>query len=485
MRASILVGALAGLAAAGLAAEAGAEAQTAAPAPRAADPAFVKGPYLQSLTPAAVDIVVEVDPPSPVELTVATDRAADGGDREPSAPLRLEQPAVHDFHRFHVTGLAPSRAYTYVVRAGESRATSHFRTPPDPASSVPSSFSFLVYGDSRTDDAAHAALVARLVGMPSDFLIGTGDLVEDGASAGDWRTFFSIEGTLLRDRCLYACVGNHELAERSGANFLAYFAPGDLGCGGPGRACESVNELYGTFRWANTRFFLLNGMDAFATGMEREWLGSELARADAEPGLVFRVVVVHHGPFSSGPHGDNPRLHAAGIPAMLRAHHVDLVLSGHDHLYERGTDDGLKYLVSGGGGAPLYRDIHPRRSTRKVEAVHHVVRFAVDDRAMTLVTTRADGSVLESCGFSKPDLEVGDWSCDRAAAGDEAASTVAVATSAQPGGPSPRPSRPSRACGCTVVGADRSSRGVPLGSTMALVVLGAFRFFARRRRQLS
>ena len=33
---------------------------------------------------------------------------------------------------------------------------------------------------------------------------------------------------------------------------------------------------------------------------------------------------------------------------------VSFVFSGHDHLYQRGEVDGLKYVVSGGGGAPLY-----------------------------------------------------------------------------------------------------------------------------------
>ena len=396
------------------------------------------GPYLQALSPTTVDVVVELHPAAAAELTV---RDAAGADAGPPAAL-LVQSEVRDFHRFHVTGLRPGHDYAYEVRAAGSAVTAHFRTAPDPAVTPAAPFSFVVYGDSRTDPAAHAAVVARLAATPSDFLVDTGDLVNDGASTADWATFFRIEGTLLRERCLYVCVGNHELTERSGANFLAYFAPGDMGCGGPGRPCEATNELYGSFRWASTRFFLLNGMDDFAVGGEREWLESELARADAEPGLVFRIVVVHWGPFSSGPHGDNTHLHGARIPELLRQHHVDLVLSGHDHLYERGTDDGLKYMISGGGGAPLYRDIKRRPSTRIVEPTHHVVRFEVDGRQVRTTTTRADGSLVETCGFDKPGDEIRDWSCDGSDATPAgAAPSGAASAPVPPAAPSSTPRR--------------------------------------------
>ncbi|MGZ3426659.1 MAG: hypothetical protein ACXVCV_08425, partial [Polyangia bacterium] len=41
------------------------------------------------------------------------------------------------------------------------------------------------------------------------------------------------------------------------------------------------------------------------------------------------------------------------IEPVARKHQVDALLAGHDHFYERGNADGLRYFVTGGGGAPL------------------------------------------------------------------------------------------------------------------------------------
>ena len=114
---------------------------------------------------------------------------------------------------------------------------------------------------------------------PSDFLVHTGDFVEDGRLPGDWQSFFDVEAPLLRDRCVFGCVGNHELVERAGESYLRYFGP------------AQPRALYGSFRWGNARFFLLNGSDTFQDGPEASWLREVLHRADTEPGLKWRFVV--------------------------------------------------------------------------------------------------------------------------------------------------------------------------------------------------
>src|SRR5262249_32842379 len=142
---------------------------------------------------------------------------------------------------------------------------------------------------------AHAAVVRAMEAVPSDFLINTGDMVALGSEAADWADLFTVEGRLLRDRCLFAAIGNHELAGggRTGeVAFLRYFAGAEEG--------KELTRLYNTFRWSNPRFFILNAMDRW-TGAERQWLTAELDRARDEPGLVHRIAVLHWGPYSSGP----------------------------------------------------------------------------------------------------------------------------------------------------------------------------------------
>jgi 3',5'-cyclic AMP phosphodiesterase CpdA len=76
-----------------------------------------------------------------------------------------------------------------------------------------------------------------------------------------------------------------------------------------------------------------------------EWLDDTLASATSQ----WRIVMLHHPLYSSGRHGSTIGARTRLEPILAR-HHVDLVLAGHDHHYERThPQDGITYLVSGGG----------------------------------------------------------------------------------------------------------------------------------------
>ncbi len=217
---------------------------------------------------------------------------------------------------------------------------------------------------------------------PGDFLVNTGDMVSMGNQPRDWSELFAIEGKLLRDRCVFAAVGNHELARGDHAGevaFLRYFAAAEEG--------HELERLYGSFRWSNTRFFVLNAMDNW-TGAERAWLRAELDRSQREPGLVHRIALMHWGPFSSGPHGDNPALASGEVIGLMRDRQVDLVLAGHDHDYERGAGGGLKYVITGGAGAPLYPRKRDGAEALRYESAYHFLEVAVDGDHVTVTARR-------------------------------------------------------------------------------------------------
>jgi hypothetical protein len=396
--------------------------------------AFAKGPYLQGLGATGVTVKFELAAAGPARLEVFA-----AGGHEAVASQASAEALV--FHALRVDGLTPGTAYDYRV-GGE---TGHFTTAP--ADNRP--FRFILYGDSRTDREAHAAVVRRMLSAPGEFLINTGDLVQSGANAMDWRDFFAVEAPLLRDRCVFAAVGNHELARGDAAGevaFLRYFAPVHEG--------HELHRLYDTFRWSNTRFFLLNAMDKW-TGEERAWLRAELERARDEAGLAHRIAVLHWGPFSSGPHGGNPALESGEVTSMMRDLKVDLVLAGHDHAYERGEGGGIRYVISGGSGAPLYPRKFEAKQTIAYESAHHFVEVAVDGDKVSLTARRPSGVVIEECGFhGKPG-----WDCDPPQPG---------ATTAE------RPRRSLGSCGCGVPGGDVGG-GWGMVAALGLVLAGARR----------
>jgi len=398
---------------------------------------FRKHPYLQSLSGDRVQIRFELRSEAPAQVEVT---GPNGWRKE------LSSPEARELHTVDVRELAPATTYRYEVRSGELVAGGTFTTAP--ADSRP--FSFIVYGDSRSNPAAHAGVVRRMLDTPSDFLVGTGDLTARGDSPRDWDDFFAVERKLLADRCLFTAIGNHELigVGREGKNpFLEYFATG---------VDSGDRRLYDTFRWSNARFFVLSAMEDW-TGPEREWLARELAKADDEPGVEHRFAVLHIGPWTSGPHGPNRRMHEAGIPDLFRKHGVDLVFSGHDHLYERGEADGIKYMVSGGAGAPLYpvRNLLP--TTGKVEPTYHFIEVKVDGPDVRTRAVRMDGSLIEKCSYRKGQA----WSCDGPGEARAIEKAVPAAAAVAAAG--------SSNCACSVPGVkDRRGNSVSIGAAFVL-----------------
>ncbi|MBX3192542.1 MAG: metallophosphoesterase [Labilithrix sp.] len=427
-----------------------------------------KGPWVQRVTSGSAVVRVEVEPPAPATLELGVSAAGtslDGGNRV------LESKEVKALHSFLVEGLEPATRYPITVRSHGAPKYGAITTAPRDDSGAP--FRFLVYGDNRTDDAAHAAVVRAMVSSASDFLVHTGDFVSDGGSASQWQTFFDIEAPLTRERCIFSSVGNHEIVDGAGIHYLRYFGPTDPSTLPDGGAkAVTPEQLNGTFRWSNARFFLVNGMVDYRTGPSRDWLASALTASDGEAGLVWRIVVVHHGLWSSGPHGENQLLHDAGIPALLRAHKVDVVLSGHDHIYERGAADGIPYIVSGGGGAPTYKVKKPREYSRRFESVRHFVEASASTAAIQFVATRPDSSVIERCALRKS----AGWDCDgETSLVASASASGAAPSSSSSSAPGPAPSR----CACRTVGAASTSIGAGLGGLAGVVLL-----LARRRRSM-
>lgn len=107
--------------------------------------------------------------------------------------------------------------------------------------------------------------------------------------------------------------------------------------------------------------------------------------------------------------------------------------SGHDHLYEHGrASNGVRYVVSGGGGAPLYEtepegslEVHPRDVVRN-EVIYNYQVVEVEGADVRVSTYECDGELLEAfevraaapcadpadCAGELHDVCPGAWACD-------------------------------------------------------------------------
>ena len=114
---------------------------------------------------------------------------------------------------------------------------------------------------------------------------------------------------------------------------------------------------------------------------------------------------MHHPPFSISLHGGNRDLRERWTP-LFEQYQVTAVFSGHDHVYERAEHNGVRYFVSGGGGAPLY----PRRpksdpvdveAVKKFERVFHYLRVTVTGTRLEVTGIRADGTTIETTSWTE------------------------------------------------------------------------------------
>lgn len=342
---------------------------------------FVMGPLVQMPAAGVLAVVWQTDVACAGRVLYGTDGGDDLGltcaEKEPSKR-----------HEVMLPELAPDTTVRYRVTCSTAHTgVFEFRTPP-PADGT---LEAIVLGDTRSAHWHHQDVVHQALDRAGHVLINTGDLVGRGDSMEDWRRFFAIEGPLLARTLSFAVVGNHDRAGGGVEVFRRLLVQ---------PASDHAPERDFAFDAGPARFVVLdNAVTAAQPQLQRAWLTAVLAAGAGDPGIRWQFVAVHQGVHSNGPHGPSGSLLAAGLDDVMRDYDVALVMAGHDHLYERGVVDGLRYMVSGGGGAPVYHKTVNRGHAEMLEPVHHLVDMRISPEEVTFSVVLKDGSVLETCGF--------------------------------------------------------------------------------------
>ena len=334
------------------------------------DVAIVRGPYLQSVTTNTIIVAWETDLPS--HGAVAYGETEEYGASVADATTGTR-------HAVTLTGLAPYTTYHYRVESGgvplsEDGYETTFRTAAAPDQD---SFTFVAFGDTRTQHQFHQVVVERIVEVEPDFVLHTGDLVAMGSASPHWETFFEIERELLARAPLFPALGNHEVNHPR--YFDLFYLPG--------------NERWYAFDYGNARFVCLqvDGIADFGPGSEQyTWLEETLA-ANTQPWLF---VYFHIPPYSSVQDNFEHYVRQTLTP-LFEQHGVDVVFNGHRHNYERSEVNGVTYVVTGGGGAPLHA-IQGREPAQVAFAVaYHFVLLEVSGNHLEATVISSTGEVLD------------------------------------------------------------------------------------------
>jgi hypothetical protein len=322
-------------------------------------------------------------------------------------------------------GLLPGKGYRYSVTvvAGKARANGKgeaaagnesasylMQTLPDRHQPI----RFVVYGDMRgPGHAAHAEVIAAVVREKPPLVINTGDLVAVGSEESNWQRYFEISAPLGAIAPVVPALGNHDVirAGRGAAKTWQLF-----GMGSPSPKTGGFSTPgWTSFDLAGIHFVILDSNQMGSAG-QKSWLAADLARARAaRPRAIFAFA--HDNAWAHGPHGGSEVMEREYAP-MLAKGGVDVLFGGHDHLYERGqgmTSAGpLPYVVTGGGGAPLYNPTCqaaggpppgnvpgplpacPSTVAAVVKTFHYLV-VEVSRSSIEICPRRPDGAPVEPC----------------------------------------------------------------------------------------
>ena len=299
------------------------------------------------------------------------------------------------FHEVELTGLQSNITYHYkVISGGVASSDYTFKTAP----SSSSSFTFIAYGDNRTYPDDHEAVVNAMVAHnPKTLIINSGDLCATGAEA-EWQTeFFLPARNILENNVLYPAIGNHEYSARD-TYYADYFEPPE----------GSGSELYYSFNYGNTHFVVIDTNDSTfrgGSGTQYDWFVADLD-SEAATSATWIIVVGHHPAYSTGPHGDEAAVLAvrSNLVPVFESKGVDLYICGHDHIYEWSYKDGVYYLVSGGGGAPLYnpnQNPNPYKVYNKDPSGYHHCLVDVGNSQITVTPYENDGDPFGTFSISQ------------------------------------------------------------------------------------
>jgi hypothetical protein len=309
----------------------------------------------------------------------------------------------------HVTGLRPGTTYRYMINSGPARTPSYqFTTEAAGSHAV----RFDVFAD-QGDCIHYAAACKVMQGIAQDrpqFVLGAGDLsyaneADNGPDAAntwanDLMRYYSTWAPLL------PTPGNHEyLPGDTIDNYKGRFGVSDQEPGQDG-ASQSGGDYY-SFTYGPVHVVALpeRYISMKAGGRFQRWLDADLRRAAADPAVKWRIAFDHRPFYSTGQRHGADHTYVKWVRPVLEKYHVDVVFSGHEHTYERtlpmlnGVDrsrsraawaqgTGIAYVVTGGGGAPIYNDFGPPQPWDAVRRTgHEHVRVDVDASGRTLRLT--------------------------------------------------------------------------------------------------
>lgn len=198
------------------------------------------------------------------------------------------------------------------------------------------SFSFAHVSDTQMDHSAgdlYGRVLSHVVNK-NDFVLHTGDVVENSKFEAEWTDMLHSNFSYLSTIPMMAISGNHETTYKNGSNETYKHFHNKM----PKQSTEL--GYYYSFVYGNAKFIMLNTNSLTNNKLEKtqyDWLVAELENNTS----TWTFVSLHNPIYSVGKWGSNPEQNSiclalrGQLAGLFATYGVDVVLQGHDHTISR------------------------------------------------------------------------------------------------------------------------------------------------------
>ena len=248
----------------------------------------------------------------------------------------------------------------------------------------------VIYGDVRSSYKMHNHIANMIKKENPDMILFTGDIASNSHNFLHYLIFSIIENKLWKKYEYYPIRGNHESEIYHYKIFL------DL----------PKNKTYYSFDRMGMPFIVLDVVDESIHTELITWL-----KDDLEKNKTKNISVGLHYPlFTSGKYYP---YHAPYLLELFETYNVIFVFSAHVHSYERSIYKGTNYIVTAGGGAPLYPEtIENKYKVCRINDHHYCVMTRNNDDEYTIKVIDKNGNQIDKVTSSKAKMIAGNLCTD-------------------------------------------------------------------------
>ena len=219
----------------------------------------------------------------------------------------------------------------------------------------PANRNIVIFGDSQANYPVQRELVQTILNFHPSLIFKVGDNVDNGNDPKLWQTFDQINQPLFKTAEYYSALGNHE--QESPWFFKIFPAVNN-------RSWYSVER-------EGIHFIVLDSnLSLKPDSPQYKWLKSDLM-SSVKSGIKFKIALFHHPLFDVGIHPADTQGVKPYLLPLFKRYGVSAAFSGHDHNYQRFFYQGMFFIVTGGGGSPLYPQLKTSPYLQKFRQTYH------------------------------------------------------------------------------------------------------------------